>query len=121
MGAEDATKAGIGKAVINPEAEPIPPNAPTNITAQDEAGFYSRSKREYELEQNRQNLGTLGAFFGANPSTPTHIAGFVALISLALLAATFLSSANEIREIRTSLIALASSAVAYIFGANSKS
>jgi hypothetical protein len=64
----------IGTAVITPEAEPNSP-APAQVSAKQEADFYTDAKRQYDLENNRQNLGTLGGFFGANSSAPTNIAG----------------------------------------------
>ena len=114
------SKSAIGGAVIDPSAEEIS-KAPAMVSAKQEVAFFDAAKAEHERQTNRQNLGQLGAFFGANSSTPTHIAGAIAFISFILLAITLgFPEAAPMRELRSGLMGIVGSAMGYIFGASSK-
>jgi hypothetical protein len=110
----------IASATIDASAEPMQPS-PANVTAQEEAEFYRRSSATFQLEHNRQNLGVLGRFFGANSAASTNIAGAVVGVSLVGVFVTLFFPGNpELAEARKGLLALITAALSFIFGAASK-
>ncbi|MRV72284.1 hypothetical protein GJ700_11215 [Duganella sp. FT92W] len=110
----------IASVTIDASAEPM--QAPSaNVTAQDEAEFYRRSSATFQLEHNRQNLGVLGRFFGANSAASTNIAGAVVGVSLIGVFVTLFFPGNaELAETRKGLLGLITAALSFIFGAASK-
>jgi hypothetical protein len=114
-----AAVSDIGDIAINPEAE-ARSNGQANSAAQAEENFYEESGVQYQLQHNQQNLGWLGKFFGTNTMAPTHIAGVVILMCLAMLVITFFFPVPEVGEARKIVVGLMSSAMAYIFGASSR-
>lgn len=114
----------IASATIDASAEPMPSssaNLTANVTAQEEAEFYRRSSATFQLEHNRQNLGVLGRFFGANSAASTNIAGAVVGVSLIGVFVTLFFPGNaELAETRKGLLALITAALSFIFGAASK-
>lgn len=105
---------------IDPEAESRS-SVVSPVSAKQENAFFERGAAEYQLAQNRLNLGWLGKFFGANSEAPTNIAGFVAVIALAVLVGSmFCQPSDEISDLRKALLGLISTALAFIFGAASK-
>jgi len=110
----------IASAPIDASAEPIQALS-HDVTAQDEAEFYRRSSATFQLEQNRQNLGVLGRFFGANSAASTNIAGAVVGVSLMGVFVTLFFPGNaELAEARKGLLGLITAALGFIFGAASK-
>lgn len=110
----------IASATIDASAEPIQTLA-ANVTAQEEAEFYRRSSATFQLEQNRQNLGVLGRFFGSNSAASTNIAGAVVGVSLiGVFVTLFFPGNEELAETRKGLIGLITAALSFIFGAASK-
>lgn len=76
---------------------------------------------EYNILEQRQNLGWLGRLFGANTAAPTNIAGLVILLCFLFFGASLiLPSEPELAEARKLAFAIISSGMAYIFGAASK-
>jgi hypothetical protein len=116
---EQADAAGIGSAPIDPQAESVS-RLPATVSPQQERDFYKDSGSEFKLQQNWQELGFLGKFFGASSSAPTNIAGFVAVACLTALIGSLFTSGADIVEARKLLIGLITSALAFIFGAASK-
>jgi hypothetical protein len=110
----------IGSASIDPSAEPQRSKAAA-VSGQQEAEFFNKGKTEFELENNRQNLGSVGSFFGTNSAAPINIAGFVVAISLIgfLIVTFFFADAKGTPDSQKLLIGLISSGMAFIFGASS--
>lgn len=110
----------IGEIVIDPDAELIA-NGNANQAAQQEEEFYAKSGVQFRLQQNQQNLGWLGGFFGANITAPTNIAGFVILVSMAMMFATFFFTNNsELSDTRKWLQTVVMTAFGFIIGASTK-
>lgn len=105
---------------IDPDAESSS-SVVSQVSAKQENAFFALGAAEYQLEQNRLNLGWLGKFFGANSEAPTNIAGFVAVVGLVvLLGSMFFQPSDEMSDLRKTLAGLISTALAFIFGAASK-
>lgn len=102
---------------VDPAAEPHPETT-GKASGQQEQKFFDDAKQRYALQANSQNMGWLGKFFGRGPAAATNIAGVVCLLSVLLLAATFIADKPNVEAIRWSLTGLASSSLGYIFGAS---
>jgi hypothetical protein len=110
----------IGEIIIDPDAE-LKTNGKANQAAQQEEEFYVLSGEQFRLQHNQQNLGWLGKFFGANSTAPTNIAGFVILVSLVMMFATFFFTSNsELSDTRKWLGTLVTTALGFIVGAATK-
>lgn len=110
----------IGDLLIDPGAEPAQGHPP-KVTGRQENDFYTRAGREYGLQENAQNLGTLGRLFGAPAFAPTNIAGIIALAMGVFFILSFFAPQNpDIVEGRKLALGMLSSALAFIFGAASK-
>lgn len=114
------TNGGIGSVRIDPAAEEIS-RQPAAVSAQQEVDYFEQGRARFLLEQNQQNLGVLGKFFGASSAAPTNIAGLVAVCSILLIVISFLMpSTPELVDARKWFFALITSALGFIFGAASK-
>lgn len=120
MATGNGSDGDIGEIVIDPDAEPIA-NGNANQAAQQEEEFYAMSGVQFRLQHNQQNLGWLGKFFGANSTAPTNIAGFVILVSMAMMFVTFFFTNNsELSETRKWLGNVVMTALGFIVGAATK-
>jgi hypothetical protein len=110
----------IGEIIIDPDAEPTT-NGKANQAAQREEEFYAQAGVESRLKHNQQNLGWLGKFFGANSTAPTNIAGFVMLLSMAMIFGSFFFTSNsELSDTRKWLSSVVMTALGFIVGAATK-
>lgn len=110
----------IGDLPIDPGSEP-PQRHPPKVTGRQENDFYTRSGREHALQENAQNLGALGRFFGAPAIAPTNIAGIIALaMGVFFILSFFAESTVDVVEGRKLALGTLSSALAFIFGAATK-
>lgn len=109
--------ANIGTATISPRAEPRS-DAQAAVSGLQEDQFFSKARQEYLLEQNKQNMGWLGKFFGCGASAASNIAGLIAILSLLAFVGTLLMPAPPPEGVRTLLIGLASTALGYLFGSS---
>ena len=121
MGGAKEAEGDIGEIIIDPTAEPTT-NGKANQAAQQEEEFYTNSGVQFRLQHNQQNLGWLGKFFGANSTAPTNIAGFVILVSMAMMFSTFFFTSNpaELSETRKWLGNVVMTALGFIVGAATK-
>ena len=110
---------GIGNAIVDPESEVIS-SAPAAVTPQQEDRFFASGARQHQIQLQKLELGFLGQFFGAGTKAGTNIAGFIAGLSILLLAVTFFINIQEVATVRSGLISIITSAMGYIFGASRK-
>lgn len=111
----------LGSLIIDPSVEDDQnsPSAP-NISPKQEQKFYDQGRTEFLLRSNRQNLGHLGAFFGAN-AAPNNIAGLLVVFCVLFYGISFFSSSPEMPEARKVMIGLMTTCLGFLFGAASKS
>ncbi len=90
------------------------------VAARQEAESYRVEALKHDLEQNLQNLGWLGKFFGANAVAPTNIAGLVIVVSLVGYLVTLFFSGPEIADARQTLAGIILTVLGYILGSFTK-
>lgn len=110
---------GLEDAPIVPDAEPRQKGGRPAVSSREEASFYDAGRAEHELKVKSQDIGWLGKFFGCGSTAATNIAGLVVVICILAFLVT-LAMDNPSEAARTGLLGLATTAVGYVFGRNSK-
>lgn len=123
--AEDGAQKGgvaeqIATARIDPAAEPSNGQVP-GVSGQKESEVFAASAKRHELDILRQEMGTLGQFFGASTSAPTNIAGLVLVAVFLFVGLSFLlPSSADLNDARKWAYTLGTGALGYLFGAAKK-
>lgn len=106
----------IGSLPIDPAAEPSKgQQAP--VSSQQEVEFYRQSQAEFELENNRQNLGWLGGIFGGKESAPTNIVGLAVGVALfGLLVSAFCAPTQSMADLQKYLGGIITTGIGFLAG-----